>query len=81
MRRLARDIKVSLVVACLKTDVPDFYARLGWELWRGPLAGRSEQGPIPSAKQSGIMILRLPQTPSLNVHQPLSIECQSGRIW
>ena len=81
MRRLARDIEGSHVVACVETDIPDFYAPLGWELWRGPLSGRSEQGLIPTPDQCGIMILRLPMTPSLNVNQPLSIECQPGRIW
>ena len=79
--RLRSDIEACYVIACLDTDIPKFYARLGWELWRGPLAGRSEQGLIPTPNLRGIMVLRLPLTPALNADQPLSIECQAGRIW
>lgn len=67
-------------IACLETDKPGFYTRLGWQSWRGPLAGRSETGLIPTP-DVGVMILRLPQTPRLNLTEPLTIECQSGRIW
>jgi aminoglycoside 2'-N-acetyltransferase I len=80
MRQLARDIG-DFDIACLETDKPSFYERLGWEVWRGPLAGRSEHGLIPTPEQTGIMILRLPRTPALELDQGLSIECQTGRIW
>ena len=50
-------------------------------LWRGPLGGRSEQGLIPTPEQSGIMILRLSQTPVLNLDSASTIECQGTRIW
>lgn len=81
LRQLARDIENDYAMACLETERPAFYERLGWEIWRGPLAGRSEQGLIPTPEQRGIMILRLPQTPELDLDQGLSIECQTGRIW
>ena len=35
-------------VACLDTERVSFYERLGWERWRGPLAGRSDDGLIPT---------------------------------
>jgi len=81
MRTLASDIDDEYVVACLETEKTNFYERLGWEVWRGPLAGRSEQGLIPTPEQSGIMILRLSRTPALNLESMLTIECQDGRIW
>lgn len=81
MRRLAGDIDHEYVVACLETDREGFYSRLGWETWRGPLAGRSEQGLVPTPDQRGIMILRLLQTPPLDLDSMLTIECQTGRIW
>jgi aminoglycoside 2'-N-acetyltransferase I len=68
MRQLAKDIG-DFDIACLETDRPAFYERLGWEAWRGPLAGRSEDGLIPTPEQTGIMILRLPRTPALNLDQ------------
>jgi aminoglycoside 2'-N-acetyltransferase I len=81
MQQLARDIDGEYVIACLETDRETFYERLGWQIWRGPLAGRSEYGLIPTPEQRGIMILRLSQTPTLDLDSMLTIECQQGRIW
>jgi aminoglycoside 2'-N-acetyltransferase I len=80
MRRLAAEV-VDYDIACLQTDIPAFYERLGWELWRGPLAGRSENGLIPTPEQRGVMVLRLPRTPPLDLEAQLTIECQPERIW
>jgi aminoglycoside 2'-N-acetyltransferase I len=68
-------------IACLQTDEPTFYERLGWEVWRGPLAGRGEHGLIPTPEQRGVMVLRLPRTLRLDLETQLTIECQSYRIW
>jgi aminoglycoside 2'-N-acetyltransferase I len=81
MRHLASIIVDDYKIACLVTARVSFYERLGWELWRGPLAGRSETGLVPTPDQKGIMILRLPRTPALNLEVLLTIECQPGRIW
>jgi aminoglycoside 2'-N-acetyltransferase I len=81
MHRLAVDIDGTYVIACLETEREQFYERLGWETWRGPLGGRSEHGLIPTPYQRGIMILRLSQTPVLDLDATLTIECQAGRIW
>lgn len=81
MRHLASEIESAFVIACLETQTPAFYVRLGWEIWRGPLAGRSETGLIPTPEHNPIMVLRLPQTPMLDLDQGLTIECQPGRIW
>ena len=80
MEHLARNIP-EYEIACLETEKSAFYERLGWEVWRGALAGRSEQGLIPTPEQKGIMILRLAGTPELNLDGALTIECQAGRIW
>ncbi len=68
-------------IAGLETGVPGFYASVGWELWRGPLAGRGKDGLIPTPDQRGVMILRLPKTPPLNLDGLLTIEDQKSRIW
>ncbi len=81
MRRLADDIDGEYRIACLETDRESFYERLGWQTWRGALAGRSEQGLVPTPEQRGIMILKLSQTPALDLDSSLTIECQTGRIW
>ncbi|HEY9526548.1 MAG TPA: GNAT family N-acetyltransferase [Anaerolineales bacterium] len=82
MRQLASAIDSEYSIGCLETDDQvRFYERAGWELWRGPLAGRSEQGLVPTPEQKGIMVLRLSQTPALNLDATLTIECQGERIW
>ena len=81
MRYLASAIDSEYVIGCLETERREFYKRVGWEVWRGPLAGRSEQGLIPTPEQKGIMVLRLSQAPPLNLDSLLTIECQDTRIW
>jgi aminoglycoside 2'-N-acetyltransferase I len=80
MSRLATAID-DYDVGCLQTDIPGFYERLGWQLWRGPLAGRGQDGLIPTSQQTGVMVFRLPRTPSLDLESQLTIECQPERIW
>lgn len=80
MRRVAQLASDDHVLACLETDRPGFYARLGWEPWRGPLAGRGTDGLVPTPHQTGIMILRLPHTPPLAVDGTLTIQIDQ-RIW
>ncbi len=80
MRRLADELG-GFEIACLETEIAGFYTRLGWEKWRGPLAGRNEDSLIPTPDQTGILILRLPRTPPLDLDRGLVIECSGGRIW
>jgi aminoglycoside 2'-N-acetyltransferase I len=80
MRHLA-SVVADFDVACLETERQGFYERLGWEAWRGPLAGRSEDGLIPTPGQAGVMILRLPRTPELELGALLTIEATPARIW
>jgi aminoglycoside 2'-N-acetyltransferase I len=80
MRHLGTVSSAEYEIACLETEQVSFYERLGWELWRGLLAGRGEEGLIPTPDQQGIMILRLPRTPPLDLDSLLTIEVQ-GRIW
>ena len=80
MDRLAAAID-DYEIACLQTDETGFYKRLGWEVWRGALAGRSDNGLIPTPEQRGVMVLRLALTPPLDLDTQLTIECQPERIW
>jgi aminoglycoside 2'-N-acetyltransferase I len=79
-RRLAAGID-DYEIACLQTDEPAFYERLGWEVWRGPLAGRRGGELIPTPDQRGVMVLRLARTPAIDLEAELTIECQPYRIW
>lgn len=79
MRHLASVIS-DFDIACLETTRVSFYAKLGWELWRGPLAGRQATQLLPTPQQQGIMILRLGRTPPLDLDSLLVIE-YDGRLW
>lgn len=80
MRALAREI-TGFDIACLETDRPGFYERLGWQIWRGAKAGRGPDGLIMTPAQQTVMILKLDRTPALDLGSLLTIECQPGRIW
>ncbi len=80
MRQLAAGI-TDYEIACLETERQGFYERLGWEEWRGPLAGRNGEELVPTPQQRGVMVLRLPRTPSLDLDKGMTIECQTERIW
>ena len=79
MRHLAT-VLADFEMACLQTERVSFYARVGWEVWRGPLAGRRATELLPTPDQQGIMILRLARTPPLDVESVLVVE-YDGRIW
>ena len=67
-------------IACLETERISFYARLGWQAWRGTLAGKKESELIPTPDQVGIMVLTTPKTPPLDLDRSLTIE-YDGRFW
>ena len=67
-------------IAALSPSDPAFYARLGWELWRGPLAVATDAGITPTPDEE-VMILRLPKTPPLDLHGTLVAPWRPGDVW
>lgn len=67
-------------LAALSPAQPEWYARLGWEGWRGPLFIRTPMG-LQATPDEQAMIWRLPRTPGLNPGEPLSAEWREGEIW
>jgi aminoglycoside 2'-N-acetyltransferase I len=57
-----------------------FYERLGWELWQGPLAIRTQTAIEPTPDEE-VMIMRLPRTPALNLSALLTAEWRAGELW
>lgn len=85
MRRLAGALAATSTAAGydlggLSPAETTLYSRLGWLFWRGPLFIRAPQGPVPTP-DDGVMILCLPQTPPLDLDQPLSAEWRAGELW
>lgn len=80
MERLAKEI-VNFEIAALSPAETTLYARLGWEYWQGPLFHRKSGVLIPDPPDESVMILHLPQTPSLDLSLPISIEWREGEVW
>ncbi len=82
LRHLAREVdRLAFDLAALSPSDPAFYARLGWELWRGPLFIRTARGLERSPAEEQVMILRLTRTPPLDLTRALSAEWRRGELW
>jgi aminoglycoside 2'-N-acetyltransferase I len=79
MQRLAEEIQDYEIGGLSPADTT-LYARLGWEFWQGPLFTRAKDGLVPNPGEA-VMILRLPNTPDIDLYAPLSIEWQKGEVW
>ena len=80
LTRLASEIR-DFDLGALSPSDPSFYARLGWEPWRGPLFIRTDHGLQPTPGES-VMILRLPRTlADLDLSASLSAEWRPGELW
>ena len=80
MKRLAKEI-AEFDLGGLSPFSVDYYARLGWQVWRGPLFVRTEDALVPTPGEEEVMILRLPRTPELDLDAPLSAEWREGELW
>ena len=79
MRRVAEEID-GYDLGALSPARPPFYARLGWERWRGPTAIRVVDGLLPTPGEE-VMILRTPRTPPLDLGTPITAEWREGELW
>ncbi len=79
LRTVAATIS-SYDVGALSPSDPAFYARLGWEQWCGPLAVVAD-GDVTPTPDDVVMILRLPNTPPLDLHETLIAPWRAGDIW
>lgn len=69
-------------MGALSTGAHGFYARLGWERWRGPTSVRSGDREVRTPQDDdGVMVLRLPETADVDLTLPLSCEPRSGDDW
>ena len=79
MQRLMAEIQDYDIGGLSPADTT-LYSRLGWEFWQGPLFTRVKNGWQPDPEER-VMILRLPATPDLDLHLPLSIEWREEEVW
>jgi aminoglycoside 2'-N-acetyltransferase I len=80
MRKIAVEIQ-DYDIGALSTGSPGFYARLGWQSWRGNLFIRTDKGLIPTRDEHGVMVLPFPETPPIDLDAPLSVEWREIEPW
>jgi len=82
MRVAGRIIEENYELGALSTGLPDFYVRLGWELWPGPTYTNAPDGPRRTVEEDGtIMVLRTSVTEDLDSTLPLMCDWRSGDVW
>lgn len=80
MQKVVEEIQ-EFDIAGLSPFNVDYYARLGWELWGGPMYERMENGLVASPPEDELMVYRLPCTPALDLDSAISIEWREGEVW
>jgi aminoglycoside 2'-N-acetyltransferase I len=79
MSRVASEI-ADFELGALWPNYPEWYGRLGWQIWRGPLFIRTEEGLLPTPEDI-VMVMLLSKTPALNLDGSLSAEWREGELW
>lgn len=69
-------------MGALSTGCHGFYARLGWDGWRGPTFVRHGSEVIRTeAEDDGVMVLRFGPSKGIDLTAPLSCEGRRGDDW
>ena len=75
-------IRERFELGCLGTGRQSFYARLGWQTWRGRSAVRTADGLIPTPDDDGyLMVLSTPSSPPFDLTDPISCAWRPGDVW
>ena len=89
MHQIAEEIQ-DFDIAGLSPFSVVYYAKLGWEEWQGELLIRKDGQLLPTIlppdengeeDEECLMILRLPNTPELDLTSAISIEWRPGEVW
>jgi aminoglycoside 2'-N-acetyltransferase I len=82
MGELARVLQREFELGALSTGLHEFYARLGWERWRGPTFVRAGAEAIRTEDEDdGVMVLRFGPSAGIDVAAPISCEARHGDDW
>lgn len=79
MRRLQAEI-AGYDLGALSPAVPEWYTRLGWEQWQGPLL-ILQDGQTLATPNECVMIFRTPRTGTLDLQAPLMGEWRPFEVW
>lgn len=68
-------------IAALSPSEAPYYAKLGWILWKGPLAYLHDAQEIATPDEE-VMVYRLPKTPQeLDINAKLVTDWRPGEVW
>ncbi len=84
MAAIDRMLDAEYELGALGTGRHDFYARLGWVIWKGPAWIRDRDGSlVRSPDEDGDIMVRLtPMTPTgLDLTTPLAVDWRPGEVW
>lgn len=82
MREVGKYIDETFQLGALDTGRHAFYERLGWVVWNGPTAVRTEGGLVRTPEEDGSVLVRLtPLSPQLDLSAPISCEWRPGDVW
>ena len=75
-------IRERYVLGALSTGTPQFYEALGWERWRGPTFANGPHGLERTPDDDGgILILRTPRSPGLDLDSDIVADWRAGDVW
>jgi aminoglycoside 2'-N-acetyltransferase I len=82
MSEIGAVIRAEYELGALGTGAFAFYARLGWERWRGPTSVRRGAETVRTAQDDGaIMVLRFGPSRDLDLDAPISCAARRGDDW
>jgi GNAT superfamily N-acetyltransferase len=80
MRRLQAEID-PYDLGALSPAVPEWYAKLGWERWLGPLWIEHDGALEATPDDEMVLIYRTPRTPTLDLSAPLTAPWRPFELW
>jgi aminoglycoside 2'-N-acetyltransferase I len=82
LRHITDLIRQQHVLGALSTGIPGFYEPLGWERWRGPTFVNGPRGIERTPEDDGgILILRTPRTPRIDLDGDIVADWRAGDVW
>jgi aminoglycoside 2'-N-acetyltransferase I len=82
MQRVGEIIAERFALGALSTSTHAFYERHGWQRWRGPTFVDGPRGPERTADEdAGILVLRTPRSPDLDLGADIVCDWRSGDVW
>jgi aminoglycoside 2'-N-acetyltransferase I len=82
MRAVGLHIQRSYEIGALSTSAHRFYERVGWERWQGPTFVRADSSLVRTEDEDdGVMVLKTPTTPPVQVGDAIICEWRPGDVW